>query len=90
MQTATGVKDIYTQYWIDDLLERAKTMKKEEPTRSWDSIQVELMTCQWVTEHITDIYSGFLTLKGTLNAIMTFLLHQLMSIHLTIYVMFRV
>ncbi|KAJ7687158.1 hypothetical protein B0H17DRAFT_1160505 [Mycena rosella] len=44
-QTETGVKDIYTQYWIDELIARFKEMKKDEPNRPADAIQAELV--QW-------------------------------------------
>ncbi|KAI0082998.1 hypothetical protein BDY19DRAFT_901079, partial [Irpex rosettiformis] len=62
LQTATGVKDIYTQYWIESLLERAKTMRKDDPSRAREDIERELL--DWVAAHSKDIYSGFLTLKG--------------------------
>ncbi|KAI0696508.1 hypothetical protein BC835DRAFT_1405920 [Cytidiella melzeri] len=62
IQTATGMKDAYSQFWIDHLIERGKAMKAEDPSRSSEDIQTEL--CLWVTNHTADIYSGFLTLKG--------------------------
>ena len=37
-QTASGVKDAYTQYWIEQLIEHAKTMQKEQPGRDPASI----------------------------------------------------
>ncbi|KAJ7927350.1 hypothetical protein B0H13DRAFT_2229300 [Mycena leptocephala] len=45
LQTQTGVKDMYTQYWIDHLLSRFKEMKNNEPDRSNKDIQTELI--QW-------------------------------------------
>ena len=62
IQTTTGVKDLYTQYWIDHLLERAKAMQDQDPSRSRADIQKELS--EWVEDHLPDIYSGFLTLEG--------------------------
>jgi hypothetical protein len=61
-QTASGVKDAYTQYWIEQLIERARTMQKEQPGRDPASIQTELF--EWAEQRKDDIYSGFLTLKG--------------------------
>lgn len=61
-QTASGVKDAYTQYWIEQFIDRARTMQKEEPARDPASIQMELF--EWTEQHKNDIYSGFLTLKG--------------------------
>lgn len=62
IQTATGIKDVYTQYWIDNLIARAKAMDQERPKRRSMEIETELRV--WATEHEADIYSGFLTLKG--------------------------
>ncbi|KAI0799578.1 hypothetical protein BC629DRAFT_1284991 [Irpex lacteus] len=62
IQTSTGIKDSYTQHWIDYLLNRAKAMMRAEPDRSSASIREELW--QWALDHQDDIYSGFLTLKG--------------------------
>ena len=64
LQTATGIKDAYTQYWIDDLIKRARTMQENEPNRSSASIQAELF--EWAEKNRDQIYSGFLTLKGLL------------------------
>jgi hypothetical protein len=61
-QTATGVKDAYTQFWIDDLISRARKMKSADPSRTTDSIQAELLT--WVADHKDEIYNGFLKLDG--------------------------
>ncbi|KAJ7162515.1 hypothetical protein C8R46DRAFT_1283536, partial [Mycena filopes] len=63
LQTETGVKDAYTQFWIDGLISpRFKEMRKDEPNRSADSIRDELV--QWTMENRDRIYSGFLTTKG--------------------------
>ncbi|KDR66148.1 hypothetical protein GALMADRAFT_81147 [Galerina marginata CBS 339.88] len=63
-QTAAGIKDAYTQFWIDyyDLIERARTLKKENPRRTSSDIQKELL--QWVEDHKSDIYNPYLELDG--------------------------
>ncbi|KAF8148420.1 hypothetical protein B0H34DRAFT_778280 [Crassisporium funariophilum] len=61
-QTETGIKDMYTQYWIDSLIERARVMQKENPTIPAATIQAELM--RWVHDHEEAIYNSFLTLDG--------------------------
>lgn len=62
-QTKTGIKDSYTQYWIDDLVGRARKLRKDHPERTGDEIQNELLS--WVHAHEDDIYNPFLTLNGT-------------------------
>ncbi|KJA24001.1 hypothetical protein HYPSUDRAFT_1078326 [Hypholoma sublateritium FD-334 SS-4] len=61
-QTKNGIKDAYTQYWIDYLIDRARATQKAHPERTKDDIQNELLL--WVQENKTDIYNPFLTLKG--------------------------
>ncbi|KAF7367987.1 hypothetical protein MSAN_00864400 [Mycena sanguinolenta] len=61
-QTATGVKDIYTQFWIDQLISRFRNARKEQPNRSKQEIQEELI--QWAIDNREKIYSPFLTMKG--------------------------
>ncbi|KAJ6632334.1 hypothetical protein B0H10DRAFT_1901754 [Mycena sp. CBHHK59/15] len=61
-QKDTGIKDAYTQHWIDHLLEQFKQKKQETPGRSSTDIQEELI--QWTLDNDDKIYSGFLTLKG--------------------------
>ena len=62
LQTKTGVKDGYTQYWIDFLIDHARLLRKEQPGRKVDDIQSELLT--WVEEHQNEIYNPFLKLDG--------------------------
>ncbi len=61
-QTENGIKDGYTQYWIDDLVARARTLRRNHPGRTTADIQTELLT--WVHENQSDIYNPFLTLDG--------------------------
>lgn len=61
-QTKSGVKDTYTQYWIDDLIGRARQLRKNRPERTATDIQQELLA--WVHAHHSDIYNPFLTLAG--------------------------
>ena len=61
-QTENGVKDAYTQFWIDDLIARARILHKKHPERTPLDIQAELLA--WVHEHKSDIYNPFLTLDG--------------------------
>ncbi|KAJ6623752.1 hypothetical protein B0H10DRAFT_2174686 [Mycena sp. CBHHK59/15] len=61
-QTQTGVKDMYTQHWIDHLLSRFKEMKADEPDQSNNNIQTELI--QWKVDNRDQIYSAFLTTDG--------------------------
>ncbi|KAG5649389.1 hypothetical protein H0H81_004167, partial [Sphagnurus paluster] len=57
-QTDTGVKDAYTQYWIDKLIDRARDIRKTQRNRSPASIQEELIA--WVNKNIDTIYNQFL------------------------------
>jgi hypothetical protein len=61
-QTETGVKDAYTQFWIDDLLSRFQEIKKNNPNRGNKDIETELI--QWTVDNRDKIYSPFLTMKG--------------------------
>lgn len=62
MQTDTGTKDSYTQYWIDILIDRARNIQKAYPRRLATNIQEELVL--WADTHKTAIYNSFLTLPG--------------------------
>ena len=61
-QTQTGIKDSYTQFWIDSLIQRARNMHKDNPVRTTADIQTELLN--WVNDNKSDIYNPFLTLDG--------------------------
>lgn len=65
LQTETGVKDSYTQSWIEDLIDRARELKAQPNRKSDDAIQAELM--EWVKEH-ADIINPFLTLEGIVSS----------------------
>jgi hypothetical protein len=61
LQTETGVKDAYTQFYIEELLSRFKEMKKN-PNLTVEEITSELT--QWTADNQEKIYSPFLTTKG--------------------------
>ncbi|KAJ7726809.1 hypothetical protein DFH07DRAFT_945958, partial [Mycena maculata] len=61
-QTDTGIKDAYTQHWIDHILEQFKQKQQADPERSTTKIQEELI--QWTLDNEDKIYNGFLTTKG--------------------------
>jgi hypothetical protein len=61
LQSSTGVKDFLTQHWIEDLLSRFKSLRKEGKTTK----QAESILSKWVSENNEKIYSPFLTCKGT-------------------------
>jgi hypothetical protein len=61
-QTNTGVKDMYTQYWITYLLDRFAESKKHQGAKTDAEIEAELI--QWTLDNKDKIYSGFLTTKG--------------------------
>ncbi|KZT20093.1 hypothetical protein NEOLEDRAFT_1076404 [Neolentinus lepideus HHB14362 ss-1] len=61
-QSFTGVKDLYTQPWIDQLIARARQLKAENPGRPEVEISDELMV--WVIDHGNEIYNPFLQVEG--------------------------
>lgn len=65
-QTKNGIKDTYTQYWIDSLISRARALRKDNPERTAADIKSELLT--WVEQHERDIYNPFLSLDGELSS----------------------
>lgn len=64
LQTKSGVKDAFTQYWIDKLIDKARDTQKLQPSRSPQEIQAELMT--WVDANKLTIYNSFLMMPGVL------------------------
>ncbi|KAF8162732.1 hypothetical protein B0H34DRAFT_763800 [Crassisporium funariophilum] len=62
LQTSTGIKDAFTQHWIEELLDRARDLKKQYPQRTSADIQMELMN--WVDGNKDNVYNSFLTLEG--------------------------
>lgn len=60
-QTETGVKDAYTEPFIAQLIEQARSMQLNQPDRDEKSIQEELMA--WVDSR-NDLYNEYLTTKG--------------------------
>ncbi|KAF7377204.1 hypothetical protein MSAN_00140100 [Mycena sanguinolenta] len=62
LQTQTGVKDAYTQYWIDQIVARAAEMRRENADASESTVKSELI--KWMHDNEQKLYSPFLTLKG--------------------------
>lgn len=62
-QTTTGIKDGYTQYWIDQLLECAQTMKGEGVVIT----EVEQKLTNWVDENQSLVTNKIFTLKGSVT-----------------------
>ncbi|KAJ7145921.1 hypothetical protein C8R44DRAFT_723788 [Mycena epipterygia] len=60
-QTQTGAKDIYTQYWINDLITHFQQLKDGESDCSSEDIKAKLI--QWTLSNQDKIYSTFLTMK---------------------------
>lgn len=61
-QTATGVKDAFTQRWIDDLIKRARAARATDPTRTAEEVRDELMT--WVQANHEQLFNPCLTTRG--------------------------
>ncbi len=61
-QTKTGTKDAYTQFWIDQLIARARLLRQNHFERTAVDIQTELRA--WADENRGNIYNAFLTLDG--------------------------
>lgn len=63
MQTSTGVKDILTQYWIEDLLTRHRAMKED----GIPQLEIQTTLEKWVQENDSRIYNGHLTTRGAVT-----------------------
>ncbi|KAJ7450480.1 hypothetical protein B0H11DRAFT_2161827 [Mycena galericulata] len=61
-QTDTGVKDAYTNHWIDDLLRRSRELKKGDP--DLDSAEIVTQLMDWVKANESTIYNPFLSMPG--------------------------
>lgn len=68
-QTATGVKDGYTQYWIEELLRRAQEMREADPSKTVEDVAKELE--DWADANQDDIYNPFLSMLGELSKMIT-------------------
>lgn len=62
LQTKTGVKDAFTQYWINELIAKARSTHKLQPNQPAHEIQAELMA--WVESHKKSVYNPFLMMPG--------------------------
>ncbi|KAJ6600335.1 hypothetical protein DFH09DRAFT_1497797 [Mycena vulgaris] len=62
LQTATGVKDKVAQYWIEILLEKARKMKADDPSKSVDDIAEELRI--WLAAQPGDKLNPLLDIAG--------------------------
>lgn len=65
LQTSTGVKDIITQYWIEDLLARYRKLKEEGLPLPEIRTRLE----NWVEENKSRIYNEHLTTRGMMVCI---------------------
>ncbi|THU89472.1 hypothetical protein K435DRAFT_821397 [Dendrothele bispora CBS 962.96] len=61
-QRDSGVKDVFTQYWINHLIESYRSERVKAPDRPLTEIVCKVET--FVKENEDRMYSGFLTLQG--------------------------
>ncbi|KAF9464228.1 hypothetical protein BDZ94DRAFT_1355980 [Collybia nuda] len=61
MQSTTGIKDAYTQSWVEHLIKKARELQKAQPNQSASEIQAELM--DWVDANKPAIYNSFLSME---------------------------
>lgn len=70
-QTATGTKDKIAQHWIDILLEKSRKLKRENPSRTPQSISEELNT--WLVEQPGEKINPLLVMPGPYSISSVFL-----------------
>ena len=61
-QAESGVKDGFTQHWIERLIDESRTMRKSRPGLTPNEIKAEMGS--WITRQEDKIYNPFLRLKG--------------------------
>ncbi|KAJ7618023.1 hypothetical protein FB45DRAFT_1103391 [Roridomyces roridus] len=61
-QRSTGTKDKITQYWVEQLISKARTMKAENPRRTVDEIAAELS--EWLQQQPGDKMNPLLDIAG--------------------------
>ena len=65
LQTSTGVKDVITQYWIEDLLARYRKMKEE----GFPLPEIQTRLENWAKENESRVHNEHLTTRGTTKCI---------------------
>ena len=63
LQTNTGIKDAYTQYWIDFMIKEFERIRTANPSLSVRDVEEQLE--KWLKQNKERIISPFLKLKGT-------------------------
>ncbi|KAJ7156572.1 hypothetical protein C8R43DRAFT_949420 [Mycena crocata] len=77
-QTDTGVKDAYTNYWIDDLIRCSRALKKGDPTL--DSAEIVTQLMDWVKANESKIDNPFLSMKGIFIDVSAREIYELMCV----------
>lgn len=62
LQTESGVKDAYTQYFIDDLIKEARQLRDSRPEWTIDTVQ-QFLWAKYEPK-LNEMLSPFLTLVG--------------------------
>jgi hypothetical protein len=75
LQTNSGIKDAFTQPWIEDLILRSRDLRRLG--RTPDEIQAELK--KWIDDKREMLLNPFLTLEG--QAANLFLFSMLIKVH---------
>ena len=75
LQTNSGVKDAFTQHWIDELIKCSQAMQKGQLQHPVAQIQDKLMA--WISTKKAAVYNPFLTLieKGCLDCTVVLYIH---------------